>query len=108
MTTHTDANPYLELHITVQPERKVDEAELRAYLPMIGWEFSKIENDIILGPGSKLYATKHMNWRTTSPRDAQDTVLTVIGMLEANQFKVIRGKVEVVQFDRRFKEETPR
>ncbi|CAN7603481.1 hypothetical protein [Bosea sp. LjRoot237] len=93
---------YYECHVTMEaPAADNDNRQrVKAAVDAIGWKFSAIEGDIVLGDGVKLYATRHFNTRLGDDRvvsllhDAADT-------LAAQSINVVRRKVERVLFDDR-------
>lgn len=88
--------PYFELHITME---STDTALTRAYVEGLGWKFSSIEDDIILGPGVKCYATAHLNSIKNTQRDAEDFLESGVKYLSKLPHKVLRKKVELVTYD---------
>lgn len=88
--------PYYECHITCVGNKKKIEAAINA----IGWSFSAIDKDIVLGDGVKYYATRHFN-----SRKSEENVKAALGLcrdeLVRRGVNVIRSKVELVLFDER-------
>lgn len=88
---------YYECHVTCQG----DPSLVRAYVEAMGWTFSAIDGDIVMGAGTKCYATHHYNARMERA--------VVVGNLEwaAQRLRftgvvaVLREKVELVVHDRR-------
>lgn len=93
--------PYYELHITVEPIIKADQKVMEATLAMFkSWSFSRIDNDIIVGPGSKLYATAHVDGkRRMALRYSRDLLDDMVKELQAHNLCVIRKKIECVVLD---------
>lgn len=87
---------YYELHITMDGDR--DNA--RRATDAVGWKFSAIDGDIVLGAGTKMYATHHLNPRL-SPEDAKRQLIDVAHYIEHRGVTVLRRKVELVIFDDR-------
>jgi hypothetical protein len=97
---------YYECHITIVPDTSSWPVEfnerVKKAVERTGWVYSMIENDIILGHGSKHYATQHFNRDFTVPEVVQLLDITA-DMLQALGFKIIRRKVELVLHDVRSK-----
>ena len=91
----TSRKQYYECHVTMEGEA----ATVRPQVELIGWKFSAIDGDPILGRGVKCYATKHFNARMP-----ENEVVAVLGyaatLLREQGLKVIREKVELVLHDR--------
>lgn len=91
---------YYECHITMAPSKGHVRDAVRYIVEALGWKFSSIEGDIVLGDGIKWYATKHFNSRKLG----NDEVITQLH-LTANYLKhtieVVRRKVELVIYDDR-------
>jgi hypothetical protein len=96
--------PYFECHITVENKHgsiQDDEAKMREILETHEkgqWKFSKLEDDIILGPGSKMYATTHYP-TDYGLRHVRSLMAITIKKLQESDLKVIRSKVETVVYD---------
>lgn len=86
---------YYESHITI--EGNPDTA--RAAVETVGWKFSQISGDIVLGDGVKCYATRHFNSRNT-PQQMQDLLHQTADKI-AESCRVVRRKVELVLYDDR-------
>lgn len=91
--------PYFECHITCEG----DKVEIAKAVAEIGWIFSAIDNDIVLGAGVKSYATKHVNAEKYSQQSVTDSLMFAKDALILRGVKVIRAKVELVVFDERYK-----
>lgn len=93
------ANKYYECHLTLRaaPDEK---AYIKDLVERLGWKFSAIEGDIVMGAGVKYYATRHFNFRNT-----EETVLgylhTTGDTLHDRGVGVERRKVELVAYDDR-------
>lgn len=94
------ANSYYECHITIEEPDKRHWSYVRLAVEQVGWKFSAIEGDIVLGDGIKCYATRHYNARIPSERMV-DILQETAAALEKLGIKVIRRKVELVIFDDR-------
>jgi hypothetical protein len=100
---------YYECHITIEapnflgePRRTaVARRSIKEVVEEIGWKFSAIEGDIVMGEGVKLYATHHYNSKL--PADdvvalLKDAAAIIDGRSDA---KILRRKVELVIYDDR-------
>lgn len=87
---------YYECHITLDGDKDRLDPLVRA----IGWKFSAIDGDPVLGRGIKCYATKHYNARN-SPHDIVNALLTAAQLLTNCGAVVTRRKVELVIYDDR-------
>ncbi len=95
--THKDAKAYWELHVTMEGLPRT----LKQKVESVGWKFSAIDGDPILGAGVKCYATSHLNKKV--PLEAAIALLTETGSaLRKIGCNVTREKVESVDFDRRY------
>lgn len=94
--------PYYECHITILGESKSDKVKVEKSVLSIGWTFSAIDKDIVLGDGVKCYATRHFNIRYDE-RNMEAMVMGAKYELESHGLKVIRCKIEKVLFDERYK-----
>jgi hypothetical protein len=86
---------YYELHITMDTVRR-DLAE--EIVKAIGWKYSCIDGDPVLGKGSKVYATKHFN-----QKKSEEEVMKELNKAELElahyYLNPIRKKIELVLFD---------
>lgn len=87
---------YFEAHITLRGEPN----EVRSHVERIGWKFSAIDGDPVLGPGLKCYATYFFNKRIGSAK-AVDLLMESARILEKRGCIVTRRKIELVLFDDR-------
>jgi hypothetical protein len=90
---------YYECHITIEAREPL-RGYVRSCVEALGWKFSAIDGDIVMGDGVKMYATRHFNARLP-----EDEVVSIL-MSTANQLNVkglgiTRRKVERVIFDDR-------
>lgn len=87
---------YFECHVTMTgpPEH------IRPLVEKLKWKFSVIDGDVVLGAGSKCYATRLFNSRLTA-QGVKAELLRVAQILSDNNCNVIRRKVELVLFDDR-------
>lgn len=88
------SNQYYECHVTMIGVA----AEIEHSVSKIGWKFSKIDGDPILGEGIKCYATKHYPVKI----EANDVVTFVREASSAMKncgHTVLRDKVELVIYD---------
>jgi hypothetical protein len=90
-----------ECHITMMAKDDLQTVAIENLVHAIGWSFSKIDGDPLLGPGVKCYATTHY-----ADIVAEEEVILRLGMtvgeLTKNGCEVVRCKVEKIVFDRRF------
>lgn len=90
---------YYECHITM--EALLDErAAVRDIVEALGWKFSSIEGDIVLGDGVKLYATRHFNARLNE-QDVVEILHATADCIRETGVHVVRRKVERVIYDDR-------
>lgn len=87
---------YYECHVTMTgtPEH------IRPLVEMLKWKFSMIDGDILLGDGTKCYATRLFNKRITQA-GAIVAVRKAAKFLSKAGCNVVRRKVELVLFDDR-------
>lgn len=93
------AKPYYECHVTVEYGE-----DLQVLIEDLGWTFSAIDNDIMLGTGTKCYATKHFNADRNELEDIGYVVGEAARLIAEHGFKVLRAKVELVMIDMRYPE----
>lgn len=89
--------PYYECHVTIKGDPKVEKDRVES----IGWAFSAIDGDPLLGEGVKCYATKHFN-KKFSQEFVAEWVAQASNALIMLGSHVLREKVELVLVDRRF------
>lgn len=89
---------YYECHVTMQGNKEYAENLVNS----IGWKFSAIDGDILLGGGLKFYATRHFNARMKA-EEVKEELLSVAEFLHSPLagVEVVRRKVELVIFDDR-------
>ncbi len=86
---------YYEAHITLEKiDREIEEETIKE----LGWKFSCIDGDPLLGKKPFSYATKHF-----SPRLRQSKVIneieSIADSLASLGFIVLRSKLELVLWD---------
>lgn len=86
---------YYECHVTMMCE-KIEVIE--EHVSLLGWKFSCIDGDPILGEGLKCYATKHYP-AAMSATDVIRNVQSIALQLSSKGHNVIRDKVELVIYD---------
>lgn len=86
---------YYECHVTFKQQPGVD---TKAAVQAIGWTYSAIDGDPILGDGVKAYATKHFN-KSKPLQDVKDELDIAAGELRTFGAAVIRKKIELVVYD---------
>jgi hypothetical protein len=87
---------YYECHITLED----DPDKVKIACRDIGWKYSRIDGDPVLGKGLKCYATKHFNYKLD-----ESVVLELLNNaadeMKLSGLKVTRRKVEKVLHDDR-------
>lgn len=87
---------YYEAHVTLLAEPSA----ARPLVEGLGWKFSAIDGDPVLGAGVKCYATMLFNLRI-GEAEALKRLHTVANTLKASGLQVTRRKVEQVIYDDR-------
>lgn len=89
---------YYECHITInqadQPRHEIREAVER-----IGWKFSAIDGDPVMGKKVYCYATKHFKKEVPEADVIRELLDTAAGLKDF--CNVLRSKVEIVLYDDR-------
>ncbi len=93
--------PYYECHVTFL-QLDTNQGAAERIVNGIGWTFSAIDNDIILGTGVKMYATRHFNTKHTEEEIKLELTKAATLLKEAG-LDVVRRKIELVLFDDRSK-----
>lgn len=88
-----------EAHVTV--DFRGQPSHLKAFIKSRDWHHSAIDSDPLLGEGVKHYATTHYPIRTSREK-VEEACLEMAAQLKRAGYKVLRAKVELVLFDRRF------
>lgn len=101
---------YYEAHITIEEGSPIAlegsalhgklwrNGDIRAAVEKTGWIYSAIDDDIVLGPGKKHYATRHFNieWDAVTVgrwlHQARE-------QLQSAGCQVVRAKIEHVLYD---------
>lgn len=89
--------PYYELHVTLIGHA----ADVKPMVVAIGWKFSSIDGDPVLGPGVKCYATLHLNCNKVTAEMAQSVVQNAANKLSGLGATVLREKLELVLYDQK-------
>jgi hypothetical protein len=84
---------YYECHITFLGTRYWE-----PFVSILGWKFSIIDGDPVLGEGVKCYATKHFPSRMSAD-EIRAKVIDAGEELRAKGIEVLREKVELVIWD---------
>jgi hypothetical protein len=87
---------YYECHITMMG----DPGTLKPMVEDIGWKFSAIDGDPVMGDGVKCYATTFFNARVGTG-EALERLLIAAAALRDKGAEVVRRKIELVVFDDR-------
>lgn len=94
------AKSYYELHITMEAADSTEREKVQLKVEDLGWKFSAIDGDIVLGGGVKLYATKHLNAKLDEPHVVR-FLHDVADEIKTAGITVTRRKVERVIYDDR-------
>jgi len=89
---------YFECHVTMNG----DPTMIKPIVETSKWTFSAIDGDPDLGNGVKCYATKQYNERSGLPA-AIGAVSVIAEVLQKAGVNVVREKVEMVVYDRRYR-----
>ena len=89
--------PYYEMHITMLGSKDI----LAPMVKKMGWKFSAIDGDPVLGDGIKCYATAWLSPRRISQDEAVLTLTGTADILKHWGANVIREKIELVIYDTR-------
>lgn len=89
---------YYESHVTMEGDPVV----VKPLVENLGWKFSKIDGDPILGKGVKCYATMHHSFAIPEG-DVLDVLHITAAALRGNGVNVTREKIEVVIYDTKMK-----
>lgn len=89
-----------EIHITVSGAQA---REARLVAEIVGWKFSAIDGDPLLGPGVNCYLTHHAK----DFMKALEQLRSVCLDLNNHHVQVLRQKIELVVFDTKRKGLTP-
>lgn len=90
-----------ECHITLE---LTNIAYIEELIESMGWKFSKIDGDPVLGEGVKCYATAHFN-ASKNVSEVIEEMSHVAGSLHVCGYKVIRQKVELIVYDTKRKKD---
>jgi hypothetical protein len=89
---------YYECHITIAPNA-FKESHIQLVIEKLGWKFSKIDGDPVLGTGTRYYATKNYP-KEAHKKCVMHELKSTSEQLEFGfGFDVRRAKIEVVVFD---------
>ena len=88
---------YYELHVTM--ESIVHPQVIKKAVEEIGWKFSSIAGDPVLGDGVKTYGTKHFNANKHSHGEMVEEVDRAAASIQRRGINVVRKKVELVVYD---------
>lgn len=95
---------YYELHITMKPQsqKKFEQIkkDTQAICKSLGWIFSAIDNDIVLGSGVKLYATLHLSDERYDLLDCIQILKAAFVSLKGYGCNPVRMKIEHVVYDK--------
>jgi hypothetical protein len=86
---------HFECHITIDAPAQ-DRAKVMDEVSSIGWKFSAIDGDPLLGAGTKMYATRHYGGDQGS---VIENTQAAAEHFRQRGLKVIREKVELIVWD---------
>lgn len=89
--------PYYECHVTMHG----DPTHIKRTVEGLGWKYSAIDGDIVLGDGVKCYSTAHFNADKFPKHEVTHFVRLHAEQLKRHDIVVIRQKVEHVVYDER-------
>lgn len=84
-----------ECHITINAESTVQLLWLEALAGDIGWKFSRIDGDPVLGKGVFTYFTRH----DTNADRMKSRMQNAVARLSEAGFHVVREKIEHIIYD---------
>lgn len=90
-----------EVHITMD-EAKDRECFVKSIVDSLGYTFSKIDNDLMIGPGTKMYATANYPLTSEGYELPAKQMHEAMKILKEYGCKVIRAKIELILFDKRY------
>lgn len=85
---------YYEAHITMLG----DKDKIRPIVEKVGWKFSCIDGDPVLGEGIKCYATTFFNTRIGKD-NALANLDIAANLIEEHNIEITRRKIELVIYD---------
>jgi hypothetical protein len=91
---------YYECHITLG----LHPISAQPLIEALGWKYSCIEGDPVLGTGYHEYATRHASTRVGESRIIAE-MSYIAGVLAHAGFNVVRQKVELVIYDTKGREQ---
>lgn len=91
---------YYECHVTLKAPPGGDRRRLREHVEHLGWKFSAIDGDPVMGPGVKCYATMLYNARL-GDEEVLRRLHRTAAVLSRGGWEVTRRKVELVIHDDR-------
>lgn len=96
-------NEYYEVHITMQGKKDVIEPAVLK----LGWKYSAIDGDIVMGDGVKCYATMHYSTIHTKEWVKDELIKAALAMHDLG-IEVLRQKIELVIYDTKQKAVEPK
>lgn len=84
---------YYEAHITFNGAEDQN---------VLGWTYSEIAGDITYGQGKKKYLTKHFSKARWSIEAIREDMEMVSDYLQRFGCEILRNKIELVVYDKRF------
>ncbi len=89
---------YYECHVTIESK---DPIYTELQVNSLGWKYSSIDGDPVLGKGVKCYATKQFNATKNKLEEVIAFVHFAADSIDGETSKVLRRKVELVVYDDR-------